>query len=150
MLRDKKDEYVKSNIRLMVIGNKEKLDKKLVEQIEDFEKATANNDGLIVNVALNYGGRGEIIQAVNKILADKLEKVDEETFRKYLQTADIPDPDIVVRTSGEQRLSNFMMYQCAYSELYFPKTHWPDFREKELEEAIINFQKRDRRFGAIK
>lgn len=150
LLRDKKDEYVKSNIRLMVIGNKSRLDKKLVEQIEDFEKATAKNDGLIVNVALNYGGRGEIIEAVNKILADKLEKVDEATFRKYLQTADIPDPDIVVRTSGEQRLSNFMMYQCAYSELYFPKTHWPDFREKELEEAIINFQKRDRRFGAIK
>ncbi len=78
------------------------------------------------------------------------DRIVKETFKKYLQTANIPDPDIVVRTSGEQRLSNFMMYQCAYSELYFPKTHWPDFREKELEEAIIAFQSRDRRFGAIK
>ena len=94
--------------------------------------------------------KNKIINAVNKIIADKVKSVDEETLKKYLQTANIPDPDIVVRTSGEQRLSNFMMYQCAYSELYFPKTHWPDCREKELEEAIIAFQSRDRRFGAIK
>ena len=150
MLHDKKEEYIKANIKLMVIGDKSKLDKDLVKDIDDFEDATKNNNGLIVNIALNYGGRGEIVAAVNKILADKLEKVDEEIFRKYLQTSNIPDPDIVVRTSGEQRLSNFMMYQCAYSELYFPKTHWPDFREKELEEAIVAFQQRDRRFGAIK
>ena len=114
------------------------------------EEQTKDHTGFTINIALNYGGRGEIISAVNKILADKLESVDEATFRKYLQTASIPDPDLLIRTSGEQRLSNFMMYQCAYSELYFPKVHWPDFREKELEEAIIAYQKRDRRFGAIK
>lgn len=150
LLHDRKEDYINSNIKLMVIGDRSKLDKDIVKDIEEFEDATKNNDGLIVNIALNYGGRNEIINAVNKIIADKVKSVDEETFKKYLQTANIPDPDIVVRTSGEQRLSNFMMYQCAYSELYFPKTHWPDFREKELEEAIIAFQSRDRRFGAIK
>ena len=144
------DDYIKSNIKLIVIGGREKLPKTLVKKIEKLEDETKNNDGLIVNVALNYGGRDEIIKAINKILKDGLKEIDEKTFRKYLQTSSIPDPDLLIRTSGEQRLSNFMMYQCAYTELYFSKVHWPDFREKELEEAIIAYQKRDRRFGAIK
>ena len=150
MLKEKKENFMQSNIKLMVIGNRSKLNKDLVKEIEEVEEKTKNNDGLILNIALNYGGRGEIISAINQIIKDKVEYVDEETFKKYLQTSQIPDPDLLVRTSGEQRLSNFMMYQCAYTELYFPKKHWPDFREKELEEAIIAFQKRDRRFGAIK
>lgn len=150
LIKEKKEDCIKNNMKFVIIGEREKLDPDLVKEIEDFEERSKNNDGLIVNIALNYGGRGEIISAVNKILADKLESVDEATFRKYLQTSEILDPDLLVRTSGEQRLSNFMMYQCAYSELYFPKVHWPDFREKELEEAIIAYQKRDRRFGAIK
>ena len=126
------DEYVKSNIKLIVIGGKEKLPSSLVKKIKKLEQKTKNNDGLIVNIALNYGGRDEIIKAVNQILKDGLKEVDESTFRKYLQTCSIPDPDLLIRTSGEQRLSNFMMYQCAYTELYFPKVHWPDFREKQL------------------
>lgn len=150
MLKDKKEDFIKSNIKLMVIGDRQKLDKDLIKEIADIEEKTKDNDALTLNIALNYGGRGEIISAINQIIKDKVEYVDEETFKKYLQTSQIPDPDLLVRTSGEQRLSNFMMYQCAYTELYFPKKHWPDFREKELEEAIIAFQKRDRRFGAIK
>lgn len=150
LLDKKRERFTELNIKLKVIGNRDRLDPEVIKSIEAVEELTKNNDGLIVNIALNYGGRGEIIEAVNKILADKLEKVDEATFRQYLQTSEIPDPDLVVRTSGEQRLSNFMMYQCAYSELYFPKTHWPAFREKELEKAIIAYQQRDRRFGAIK
>ena len=150
LLDKRKDDYIKSNMKLMVIGSRQKLPKTLVRKIKDLEEKTKNNTGILVNIALNYGGRAEIIDAINKIIKDGVKKVDEKTFRKYLQTKDIIDPDLVVRTSGEQRLSNFMMYQSAYSELYFPKTHWPDFREKELEEAIIAYQKRDRRFGAIK
>lgn len=144
------DDYIKSNIKLIVIGGRERLPETLVKKINDLEEKTKNNTGLVVNVALNYGGRDEIIKAINNILKDGLKEIDEKTFRKYLQTSSIPDPDLLIRTSGEQRLSNFMMYQCAYTELYFPKVHWPDFREKELEEAIIAYQKRDRRFGAIK
>ena len=144
------NDYIKSNIKLMVIGGRDKLPKTLVDKITDLEEKTKNNDGLTVNIALNYGGRDEIIKAINNILKDGLKKIDEKTFRKYLQTSSVPDPDLLIRTSGEQRLSNFMMYQCAYTELYFPKIHWPDFREKQLEEAIIAYQKRDRRFGAIK
>ena len=147
LVKEKKEDCIKNNIRFRVIGEKTRLSKELLADLEDFQERTKDNDGLTVQIALNYGGRSEIIGAVNRILADKLESVDEETFKKYLQTADIPDPDLLVRTSGEQRLSNFMMYQCAYTELYFPKVHWPDFREKELEEAIIAYQKRDRRFG---
>ena len=144
------DDYVNSDIKLIVIGGREKLPKTLVEKIKNMEEKTKNNKSLTVNIALNYGGRDEIIKAVNNILKDGLKEIDEKTFRSYLQTCSIPDPDLLIRTSGEQRLSNFMMYQCAYTELYFPKVHWPDFREKELEEAVIAFQKRDRRYGAIK
>lgn len=142
--------FIKKNLRLKVIGDISKLPKDLTEFIVDLIEKTKNNTGLVVNIALNYGGRAEIVQAVNKILESKQEKVDEATFASYLQTADIKDPDLVIRTSGEQRLSNFMMYECAYSELYFPKKHWPSFNAKEFDKAIIEYQKRDRRFGAIK
>ncbi len=150
LIISKKESFLKSNMRLMVIGEREKLPEDLQKEIIDCEEVTKNNTGLIINIALNYGGRSEIIGAINKLLADGVKSIDEKGFKNYLQTRDIPDPDLVIRTSGEQRLSNFMMYECAYSELYFPKTHWPDFREKELEDAIIEFQSRDRRFGAIK
>jgi len=137
-------------MRFKVIGDISKLPKDLAEFITDLIEKTKDNTGLVVNVAMNYGGRAEIVQAVNRILEAKLEKVDETTFASYLQTSDIMDPDFVIRTSGEQRLSNFMMYECAYSELHFPKKHWPAFNAKELDKAIIEYQKRDRRFGAIK
>ena len=150
LLVGKKESFLKSNMRVIVIGDRSRLPLDLQKEIVECENLTKNNDGLVVNVALNYGGRAEIIGAINKIIKDGVKEVNEEIFKSYLQTSNIPDPDLVIRTSGEQRLSNFMMYQCAYSELYFPKIHWPDFREKQLDEAIIEFQKRDRRFGAIK
>ena len=150
LLVDKRESFLKSNMRVIVIGDRSRLPLDLQKEIVECENLTKNNDGLVVNVALNYGGRAEIIGAINKIIKDGVKEVNEEIFKSYLQTSNIPDPDLVIRTSGEQRLSNFMMYQCAYSELYFPKIHWPDFREKQLDEAIIEFQKRDRRFGAIK
>ena len=142
--------FMDNNVRFMTIGDLSKLDKKLQEKLKAFKEATKNNNALTVNVAINYGARNEIVRAVNKIIGDGLKSVDEKTFAKYLDSGEIPDPDFVVRTSGEQRLSNFMLYQNAYAELYFPKTYWPDFREKEMDDAIIEFQGRDRKFGAIK
>jgi undecaprenyl diphosphate synthase len=148
-LKSKRNSFVKRNMKLKVVGDISKLPPDLTKLIEQVEEQTKNNTGLIVNIALNYGGRAEIVQAVNKILKDGLNQVDEKTFASYLQTADIADPDLVIRTSGEQRLSNFMMYECAYSELYFPKKHWPSFNAKEVDKAIVEFQKRNRRFGKI-
>ena len=147
---DRLEDYIKNNMKLVVTGSRKGLPKTLVDAISNCEEKTKNNTGILINIALNYGGRAEIINAINNIIKDGLKQVDEKIFRNYLQTANISDPDLLIRTSGEQRLSNYMMYQCAYSELYFPKIHWPDFRERELEKAIIAFQKRDRRFGAIK
>lgn len=141
---------IKANIRLITSGDISKLPKELIGEIEDCIEKTKNNDGIVVNIAINYGSRSEILRAVNEIIKAGIKEVDEATFRKYLYTTNLPDPDLVVRTSGEQRLSNFLMFQNAYAELYFPKTYWPDFREKELEKAIIEFQNRDRRFGKIK
>ena len=124
--------------------------KDLVDEISNLISKTKDHTGMVVNVALNYGGRAEIVRACNKIIASGIKEVDEKTFASYLDQPDLPDPDFVIRTSGENRVSNFMMWQMAYAELYFPKTYWPDFREKQLDEAIVEFQKRDRRFGGIK
>ncbi len=149
-LKRKQNSFIKNNLRLKVIGDISKLPHDLFECIKELVNKTKENAGMVVNIALNYGGRNEIINAVNAIIKSGQKEVDEATFASYLNTADIKDPDFVIRTSGEQRLSNFMMYQCAYSELYFPKNHWPSFNARELDKAIVEFQKRDRRFGAIK
>lgn len=150
MIKQKKDSIINSDMRLMTMGDISRLPSDVVSEINDVIEKTKDHKGITVNIALNYGSRIEILRAINNIIKDGLKEVDEKTFRKYLYTSMIPDPDLVIRTSGEQRLSNFLMFQSAYSELYFPKTHWPDFREKELEKAIIEFQSRDRRFGKIK
>ncbi len=145
-----KERFVKSNIKLRCIGDATKLPEDLQKTIAEVESLSKDNDGILVNACINYGSRVEIIRAINNIIADGIKTVDEDIFRKYLQTNDIVDPDLIVRTSGEYRLSNFMMYQCAYSELYFPKKYWPDFNEKDLEKAIVEYQRRNRRFGGLK
>ena len=153
LLKKKKQEYLDSDLRFCVIGDYSKIakvNKDLVDEISDLISKTKKHTGMVVNIALNYGGRAEIVRACNKILAKGLKDIDEETFAKYLDEPELPDPDLVIRTSGEMRVSNFMMWQMAYAELYFPKTNWPDFRERELDEAIVAYQKRDRRFGKIK
>ena len=153
---DKLPELMKNGIRLRTIGRTEDLfpgaRKKLLYAIEMTEK----NDGGTLNLALNYGGRAEIVDAVNKMAAEMTEKsgrfpkVTEESFRNYLYAPDIPDPDLLIRTSGELRLSNYLLWQLAYTELYVTDCLWPDFDEKELEKAIIQYNKRDRRFGGVK
>ena len=148
-LNEKKNIFKEHNIKLRTVGDISKLPQDLQSSVKEIEESTKDCSGLLVNVCLNYGSRVEIIKAINDIIKDGIKQVTDEIFAKYLQTNGIPDPDIVVRTSGECRLSNFMLYQCAYSELYFPKIYWPDFDEKELEKTIIVYQKRNRRFGNI-
>ena len=153
---DKLPELMKNGIRLRTIGRTEDLfpgaRKKLLHAIEMTEK----NNGGILNLALNYGGRAEIVDAVNKMAAEMTEKggrfpkVTEESFRNYLYAPDIPDPDLLIRTSGELRLSNFLLWELSYSEMYVTDTLWPDFGKKEFGEALEAYGQRDRRFGGRK
>jgi undecaprenyl diphosphate synthase len=141
----------KKNIIFKAIGNLEKLSVKIQKLLNDFEELTRNNSGLYLISALSYGGRAEIINAVKNMIKDgvKVDNVDEERLGSYLYTAGIPEPDLIIRTSGEMRLSNFLLWQSAYSELYFTETLWPDFSRDEFVSAITEYQGRERRFGAL-
>ena len=145
----------KNNMRVRVIGDTTKLSEKFQKQIQQLEAASAHNDGLNLQIAINYGSRDEMIRGMRKMYADlrdgKLseQEIDETHFEAYLDTRDIPDPDLLIRTSGEQRLSNYLLWQLAYSEFYFTEVPWPDFHKEELEKAVEAYNKRDRRFGAL-
>ena len=145
----------KNNMCVRIIGDKTGLDPDLQEQIRALEEATKENTGLHFQVALNYGSRDEIVRAVNRIRSDMETGViqnggiTQELLNDYLDTAGIPDPDLCIRTSGEQRLSNFLLWQLAYSEFYFTDVLWPDFSKEELEKAVSAFEKRDRRYGGV-
>ena len=140
----------KNNMRVRVIGDKSRLDEDLRESISELERESASFTGLNFQVAINYGGRDEIVRAVRRIVEDSVTLIDEKTISSYIDTADIPDPDLLIRTSGEQRISNFMLWQMAYTEFYFTDVLWPDFSKKELEKAIEYYGTRDRRFGGRK
>ncbi len=142
----------KNNMCVRVIGDKSRLDEDLQESIAALEEATKNNTGLHFQVAINYGSRDEMLRAMNRILEDisagkKKGPVTEEMFEEYLDTKGIPAPDLLIRTSGEQRLSNFLLWQLAYSEFYFTDVYWPDFNKEELMRACESFGRRDRRYG---
>lgn len=146
----------KNNMRVRVIGDRRGLDSDIVETIADLEEYTKAFDGLNFTIALNYGSRDELVRAINRIEKDRREgKLDageditESLISSYLDTFDIPDPDLLIRTSGEQRLSNFLLWQCAYTEFYFADVHWPDFNENELKKAVEAYSKRDRRYGNV-
>ena len=144
---------IDNNIRLCSIGNLDSLPNLVKEELLFVVDKTKNNTGMVLTLALNYGGKEEIIDAV-KAISDKVknsiispEKVDESTIIEHLYTRNLPPVDLLIRTSGEERISNFLLWHIAYAELYFTKTLWPDFKKEDLEEALINYSKRERRFG---
>ena len=154
-LKKADNELGKENIRIMVIGDKNRLSFEINKEIERVERITSNNDGLYLYIALNYGGRNEIVSATKNVAKDVLDKklslddICEESFKKYIYTNNVPDPELLIRSGGEKRISNFLLWQIAYTELWFTEVLWPDFNEKVLYEAIIDYQNRSRRFGGV-
>lgn len=146
----------KEDVKLTAIGDIDNLPSKCVIELNKAIELTKNNTGCNLNLALNYGGRLDIKNALVDIIKDvkvgkiNLDEIDENTISNHLSTKSIPDPDLVIRTSGEERLSNFLLWEVAYAEFHFTNVHWPDFDEKELQKAIFTYQNRDRRFGGIK
>ena len=146
----------KNNMRVRIIGDMHRLSEKFHKRIKELEEASKNNTGLNLTIAINYGSRDEMIRGMKKMIEDhdngklNLDDINEQVFSNYLDTADIPDPDLMIRTSGEQRLSNYLLWQLAYSEFYFTDVPWPDFHKEELIQAIEAYNNRDRRFGALK
>lgn len=149
IVRDKAEEYKKSGIKFFVLGNFQAFPFKVKEAIKKIIKMTVIEEKLQFNVALNYGGRDEIVNAIKRIIKEKIpeNKIDEKLVSNYLYTKNQPDPDLVVRPGGEYRLSNFLLWQMSYAELYFTDILWPDFGPKEMEKVIIWYQDRDRRMG---
>jgi len=141
--------FQRKGIKLMVIGQKERLTKSLQNKIKEAERLTKNNKKGILNLAISYGGRQEIIQAIKNIIKKKIpfDKITEDLVNQHLWTASLPYPDLIIRAAGEQRLSNFLTWQSAYSELYFAKKYWPDFTERDFDLAFKDYSQRQRRFG---
>jgi undecaprenyl diphosphate synthase len=141
-----------NNIRFRVIGRPDALGPDVRKELDVAIRQTERNTGLLFNIALNYGGRAEIVDAARRAIAAGIpaESLDEQCFARYLYTAGQPDPDLLIRTSGEMRVSNFLLWQIAYSEIWVTETLWPDFRRRDLLEAIVAYQKRERRYGGIK
>ncbi len=140
---------IDKKIKINVWGDKSKFPNDIKNAILEIENTTITDQKGVFNIAMGYGGRHEIVNAVNNLVKQGI-SIDEETFSSYLYSAGVPDPDLIIRTGGEMRISNFLLYQCAYSELYFTKTLWPDFSKDELIEIFENYNKRDRRFGKVK
>jgi undecaprenyl diphosphate synthase len=149
------DELMEKNVRILILGDKAVFPDKQREVLIEAERRTGNNTGLTLNICLNYGGRAELVRAAKTIVEDvqsgrlSLDKVDEQTISQRLYTANQPDVDLMIRTSGEMRLSNFLLWQCAYAEFLFPKVLWPDFSEDELDRALASYASRHRRKGGV-
>ncbi len=155
-LKDCIKRAARNNMKVRILGRRDRLDADIIKSITELEEASKNNTGLVFQVALNYGARDEMIRAMRRMTADIIENrqspecIDEELFSSYLDTAGTPDPDLIIRTSGEQRISNFLLWQCAYSEFDFPEILWPDFNKNRLIEAVKRYNSKDRRFGGVK
>jgi undecaprenyl diphosphate synthase len=153
-IRRELDSMHSNNVKFQTIGRIQELDESVQQELNDAVQVTSKNTGMLLNVALNYSGRAELVDTFNRLLQqyDKTKNkslVTEEMISQSLYTSGIPDPDLLIRTSGEMRISNFLLWQIAYSELYVTPTFWPDFRLKHLLEALVDYQKRDRRYGGI-
>ena len=151
MFRHEKKYFMENNIKVVVSGRDDPLSPEVILARDEMVDYTKHNTGGILNICFNYGGRAEIVDATKKIIVDgiDIQKIDEELFHHYLYH-DLPDVDLLIRTSGELRLSNFLLWQISYAEFYFPKTYFPDFHEEDFDQAILEYTKRDRRFGGIK
>ena len=143
------DDMHRENVKIRFLGNISQLNKNLIKIVNDAQEKTKNNTGVNLNIAFNYGARNEIVHAMQSIIKEGIapEQISEETISKHLYTKDIPDPDLLIRTGGEKRISNYLLWQLAYSEIYVTDTYWPEFDRKELSKAIVEFEKRNRRFG---
>jgi undecaprenyl diphosphate synthase len=150
-LRAERRELRGNNVRLQTIGRPGDLPREVVAAIEETQEYLKDCDGLLLNLALSYSGRAEIMDAVRRLLGERpaAARIDEACFGRYLYTAGLPDPDLLIRTSGEMRISNFMLWQLAYTELWITDTLWPDFRRRHLYQAVADFQGRERRFGRV-
>jgi undecaprenyl diphosphate synthase len=150
-LRSELNTLLQHNIRFRVIGRMEELSRDIQDELSVAIERTASNDGMLFNIALNYGGRAEIVDAARRAIEAGVrpEDLDEQRFASFLYTAGQPDPDLLIRTSGEMRVSNYLLWQIAYSEIYVTETLWPDFRRRHLLEAVLAYQKRERRYGGI-
>jgi undecaprenyl diphosphate synthase len=152
LLLSRRDELHENDVRVRFIGRRDwRVPKRVMRHIEDTETMTAHNRGLTLSFAFNYGGRAEILDAVQQLVRDRVppEKVNEKALRSRFYAPDMPDPELVVRTSGEHRISNFLLWELAYSELVFTDVLWPDFRREDLFEAVREYQRRERRFGGV-
>ncbi len=146
-IRKEVNELNENNVRLQTIGSMEDLPEAPRKELRHAEDTLSSNTGLILNLALSYSGREEIIRAVKRMVSTDLDEINEQNFSNALDTAGLPDPDLLIRTSGESRLSNFLLWQCAYTEIFITKTFWPDFRKNDLFKAIHEYVHRERRFG---
>ena len=150
VLRRRRDDMHERGVRIVFLGRRDwRLPRSVLQEMEEAERVTRNNQRLVLGVAFNYGGRAEIVDAVRALVAEgtPASKIDERAIRRHLYDPEMPDPDLVLRTSGEHRISNFLLWELAYSELVFSDVLWPDFRRGHLVEAIAEYQRRDRRFG---
>jgi undecaprenyl diphosphate synthase len=153
--RQEVDDLMRNDVRLSVIGRIQEIAPAARKVLTEAIERTAGNTGLLLNLAINYGGRSELVDAVHRLIGDLEEgrlkpgAIDEETFGRYLYTADVPDPDLLIRTSGEMRVSNFLLWQIAYTEIHVTDVLWPDFRRPHLYRAILDYQSRERRFGGV-
>lgn len=149
LVKEKKEEYAEQGVKLFVLGNFQAMPRKVARAVDEMLKIVVEHERMKVNIALNYGGRDEIIKAIQEIIKEGVpaDKVNEELVAKHLYTHGQPDPDLMIRTGGEIRLSNFLLWQMSYAELYFTDMYWPDFSPEQLDQAIFEYQRRQRRFG---
>ncbi|MCL2621982.1 MAG: polyprenyl diphosphate synthase [Firmicutes bacterium] len=148
--KNDKEKLIEQGVRIVHFGDISRFPQDLQDSIKTIIEDTKHCTNLTLGICANYGGRAEIVKAVNDIIKKGVKQVDEASFSNYLYTANLPDPDLIVRTSGEHRVSGFMLYQLAYSEFYFPKIHWPQMNEKWVKRCVVEFSKRERRFGRVK
>ena len=142
--------YISNGIRVVHSGDLSGLPKAIQAEINDVSEKTSDFKGLVVNLAINYGGRDEIIRSIRRIMSeDPKAQISEDSLRRHMDQPDIPDPDLIIRTAGEYRISNFLLWQCAYSEMFVSEKYWPDFKEKDLDKAIQSYMKRDRKYGGV-